>query len=69
MTEAEMNERLQNAQDTLDTIIAQRDNALNTVAQLNARVKQLERKLASAEVATVSPPTETNGHDAEATTH
>lgn len=71
MTEAEMQERLQVAQDMIDTIIQQRDANANTVAQLNARVKQLERRLAErpeAPVVSTTPDTSLNGHT-EATAH
>lgn len=68
MTEDEMKEQLQSAQDMLDTITQQRDAANNAVVQLNARVKQLERKLAAATKAPEAPPPAPtlNGHDAEA---
>jgi len=63
MTEDEMKEQLQSAQDMIETVIQQRDAANNTVVQLNARVKQLERKLATIEKGAAAS---SNGLDAEA---
>lgn len=64
MTEDEMKEQLQSAQDMIETVVQQRDAANNAVVQLNARVKSLERKLASIEKA--AQASAANGHDAEA---
>lgn len=70
MTEDEMNERLQLAQDMIDTLTQQRDGANNTVVQLNARVKQLERQIARNDEAKIAAPAlASNGHDVTAAAH
>lgn len=74
-------ERLQYAQDVISTITQQRDNALNTVAELNARMASVQRKHAEtvgklaeaerklAELTAIPREPKTNGHDIEAATH
>lgn len=61
MTEDQMKEQLQAAQDMLETVAQQRDGANNQVVQLMAQVKALQRKVAELEKDEAEPVT-ANGH-------
>jgi len=72
VTEAQMKEQLQAAQDMLETVAQQRDGANNQVVQLAAQLKAAQRKIAELEAsaakdADAAPeldltPPKTNGH-------
>lgn len=73
MTEAQMKEQLQAAQDMIETIAQQRDANANQVVQLVANNKALQRKIAELEKAAGTEPEldlaapKANGHEASAT--
>lgn len=73
MTEAQMKEQLQAAQDMIETIAQQRDANANQVVQLVANNKALQRKVAELEKAAGTEPEldlsapKANGHEASAT--
>ena len=72
MTEAQMKEQLQAAQDMIDTVAEQRDGANNQIVQLSAALKAAQRKIqeleaSAAKDADAAPeldltPSKANGH-------
>ncbi len=69
MTEAEMQEKLQSAEDMLQAMAELRNNAQNQVVQMAAQVKAMQRKVADLEAklkADAEPKLPfSNGHAAE----